>query len=138
VKSNTKAKAAGFKVSDFMTKSPHCIDPSLTLNQARQRLDEYRVRHLPVRHGGKVMGMLTDRDLGLLLSLEKIDAAHTTVEEVMVPDPFIVRADEPLSQVAGTMAERHIGSAVVCDSAGQVLGIFTATDGLKALRELSG
>jgi CBS domain-containing protein len=51
---------------------------------------------------------------------------------VMIPDPYVVSAETALDLVLEHMAECHYGSALVCDRNGQVIGIFTAPDALRA------
>ena len=58
------------------------------------------------------------------------------VADVMVPNPYVVRPDTDLSEVVSEMAEHKFGSAIVQQSNGRVVGIFTAVDGLRAFGEL--
>ncbi|HOM14314.1 MAG TPA: CBS domain-containing protein, partial [Rubrivivax sp.] len=53
------------------------------------------------------------------------------------PQPLTVNAAAPLDEVAYAMSERKVGSAIVNDENGEFLGIFTATDALNALIELT-
>ena len=50
-----------------------------------------------------------------------------SVRDLYITDPYIVSVDEPLDNVLLTMAERHIGSAIVT-RAGKLVGMFTAVD----------
>ena len=50
-------------VKDFMTEMPHTINEDLSLKKAMEMMHEYGCRHLPVLHGGKVVGILSDRDI---------------------------------------------------------------------------
>jgi acetoin utilization protein AcuB len=56
------------------------------------------------------------------------------IEEAMTADPYVVDADAPLSEVAATMAERHLGCAIVTEQ-GRVVGIFTTVDALRAVAD---
>jgi acetoin utilization protein AcuB len=90
------------------------------------------VRHLPVLEGGKLVGIVSSRDLYFLETLRDVDPAEVTVEEAMTQTPYVVSAETPLAEVAAAMAEHHYGSAVVTDAHG-VAGIFTTVDGMRAL-----
>jgi serine phosphatase RsbU (regulator of sigma subunit) len=50
-------------VAEWMTPNPHTIGPEATWEQARAQMEKLRVRHLPVVEGGRVVGMLTARDV---------------------------------------------------------------------------
>jgi len=55
------------KISEVMTRMPRCIESHQSLELAGKWMNELNVRHLPVREAGKVVGILSDRDLGLML-----------------------------------------------------------------------
>jgi acetoin utilization protein AcuB len=120
-------------VERFMTTTPHGIEPNETLLAAQQRMQELKVRHLPVRSGGKVVGVLTERDLYVLSTFPEINFKHAKVGFAMTPDPFKVAPETPAGDVASEMAARRIGSALVVDRDDHLLGIFTDTDALTAL-----
>ena len=120
------------RISHFMTRSPHTIGVDRTLAQAHRVMRDHRIRHLPVMAGGKLIGIVSERDLHLLETLKDTDPLQATVEEAMSTDVFAVHSNARLTAVAAKMAERKIGSAVVVDK-GEVLGIFTALDGLRVL-----
>ncbi len=124
-------------IQEYMTKSPHGIDPHEPLAVARSRMRELKVRHLPVRSGGKLVGVLTERDLDLLSGFKSIDSNSTKVGDVMVSDPYCVKPAATLKEVATTMAENKYGSAMIVNENGEVVGIFTDTDALKALAKFS-
>jgi acetoin utilization protein AcuB len=116
----------------FMTPSPHSITSRHTLAEAHQTMRERGVRHLPVIDDGKVIGVVSQRDLYLLETLRGVDAARERVEEAMSSDPFIVEPSAALEEVAEAMASHRHGSALVVEREA-VVGIFTTTDALRAL-----
>jgi acetoin utilization protein AcuB len=98
-------------------------------------MSEHRIRHLPVLRGGRLMGVLSDRDVKLIEGFRDVDATKTTVEEAMTEQPYTVEPDAPLDQVVSTMAEKKLGSAVILQNH-KVVGIFTTVDACQALSEL--
>lgn len=122
-------------ISKYMTTAPHSIGPDQTLSVAHKMMREHKFRHLPVLAGGRLVGMLTDRDLHLVESLKDVDPEKVTVEDAMSQDPFSVSPDSPLDEVVSEMAEKKYGSAVVVQN-GKVVGVFTTTDVCVALAEL--
>lgn len=94
----------------------------------------YGVRHLPVQFSGHLVGVITDRDLSLAESFDPTN--QLMVDDAMTPDPYTVSPDAPIGDVVETMAIRKLGCAVVQDANQKVIGIFTATDGLRALGDI--
>ena len=119
-------------VRKFMALGPRLISSGHTLAQAHQVMRQHNIRHLPVVDGGRLVGMVSQRDLYLLETLKGVDPTTEKVEEAMSPEPFAVEPDTPLDEVALAMAEHKYGSAVVVDQ-GAVVGLFTTVDALRAL-----
>jgi acetoin utilization protein AcuB len=126
-------------VGAWMTKQVHTIGDDQTLAVARERMHHHDVRHLPVLHGGHLVGVVSTRDIAMVEALPGIDITKVTVDEAMAEEPYAVTSDTSLSRVAANMAERKIGTAiVVADRDGdQVVGVFTTTDALRALATLA-
>lgn len=122
-------------IAKFMTQSPHSIGATQTLDKATKLMREHRVRHLPVLRGGKLVGMVTDRDIKLIETFRDIDPTEVPVEDAMSEAPYCVAADTPLHEVCSTMAERKLGSAVIMDGI-HVTGIFTTVDACRALSQV--
>jgi len=122
-------------VRQYMTPSPHTIGPTRPLAAARRMMQEHGIRHLPVLDGGRIVGLLSERDLFLVESLPNVNPTNVRVEEAMVQEVFIVEPDTPVGEVVERMIARKVGSAVVCDG-DRVVGVFTTIDALGALHEL--
>ena len=122
-------------IQKYMTTSPHSIGVEQPLSKAHAMLREHGIRHLPVLHGGTLLGMLTERDLALVETLNGVDPTQVKVEDAMSTIVYAVGPDAPLDEVVATMGERKYGSAVVMQN-GKVVGIFTTVDVCRALAEL--
>lgn len=123
------------KIMKFMTTAPHTINPKLTLAQAEKMMNEYNIRHLPVLEGGKLIGILSDRDLKMVMAFKDVDPEKVTVEEACTFDPITVSPDAPLDEVVARMAEKRIGSVLVVDN-NKLVGIYTWVDALKSFHEI--
>jgi acetoin utilization protein AcuB len=119
-------------IDRFMSRDPYTIGVDQPLSVAHRMMREHHIRHLPVLEDGKLVGMVTERDLALIETLNNTDPVSATVAEAMTPDPYLVGPHMPLGEVAREMADKRIGSAVVVDR-GHVIGIFTSVDALQAL-----
>lgn len=120
-----------------MTPFPFSIDIEAPLAEAHAFLRTRQIRHLPVTRDGALAGVLTDRDIKLALGpdLGFPPERELRVADVYQPECYVVDAGDRLEDVATTMAERHVGSALVT-RAGKLVGIFTTTDACRALARL--
>lgn len=122
-------------VGDYMTPFPHTIGIDQSLAKAEKMMVERGVQHLPVLAAGKLVGILSDRDIKLVESFRDVDPEATKVSEAFTPDPYVVSPDKPLADVCREMEARHYGSALVCEG-DKLVGIFTWIDALKALNQM--
>lgn len=125
-------KTKSTKIASVMTPAPHTIGRDQSLATAHALMREHGIRHLPVLEGGKLVGLLSERDLHFVETLRDVDPASAKVEEAMSSDVYVTSAGETLEEVAAHMAEHKIGSAVVLE-AGHVVGIFTTNDALRVI-----
>lgn len=123
------------EIREYMTPAPQTTPPSRSLTAAVRQMRDHRVRHLPVVDEGRVVGVLSQRDVLIIESLPGVNPTEVQVEEAMSPDAFMVGPQTPLAEAIETMIERKIGSAVVCEG-GRVIGVFTTIDALRALHRL--
>lgn len=123
-------------IQSVMTPFPYSIPSDAALRRARHMMLEHEVRHLPVVHAGKLVGVISDRDLKRALDpdLGLPPENELFVDDVMVRDPFIAKSTDPLDEVLLGMAEEHIGSVLVVRE-GKLVGVFTSTDACRAFGE---
>lgn len=122
-------------VQAYMSALPHSIGFDQSLEKAEELMEDNRIRHLPVLKGGKLLGVLSDRDIRIARSFTDLDLTNVKAEDIMVDAPYTVAPETPVARVAREMAENKYGSAIVLQKE-KVVGIFTAIDGLKALADL--
>lgn len=118
-----------------MTTSPYSVGSEQKLSQAHKLMREHAIRHLPVLHGGKLVGVLSDRDLHLIETLRDVDPDKVLVEEAMSPTVYAVSPQTPLDEVVREMAHHKYGCAIVVD-AGKVIGVFTTIDAMRVFAEM--
>jgi len=117
-----------------MTRDVVVVPPELLVGAARRIMKRSHIRHLPVVQQGRLMGILSDRDL---LPYEGIDAdgVETTVGEAMTRAPITCTITTSISRVAQIMLEHKIDSIPVVDPAGSLVGLVTSSDLLQLLVE---
>jgi len=122
-------------IDQFMTRSPHTIGHDQTLAAAHRLMREHSIRHLPVLDAGKLVGVLSLRDLHFIETLKDIDQEQVQVSEAMSQDVYTIGPRSSVRKVAAEMAEHKYGCVVAIDK-GRVVGIFTVVDALEALSSL--
>ena len=133
-------------VRDWMTKDPVVVAPDTPVLEAIRLLKEKGFRRLPVMEGGRLVGLVTDKDLkdampskATTLSVWEMNylLAKLTVREVMARPVVTVEADAPLEKAALLMEERKIGGLPVMEGE-RLVGVMTVTEGLRAFVEVLG
>lgn len=125
------------RVGSVMTPFPYFVSSRDCVEDVETLMRDHGIRHVPVQDAGKVVGIVSERDLHHLVnpSLPAVDKARIRVRAIQLADPYVVETDTPLSQVTREMAERRIGSAIVVRH-GKLAGILSVTDVCRVLADL--
>ena len=120
----------------YMTPFPYSVDIEAPIGEARLKMLEHKIRHLPVTRDNELVGVITDRDIKLILGPEfdNPNPAEVTVEEASIEDCYTVDIKTQLLPVLKHMSDHHIGSTVVTFN-GRIAGIFTMVDACRAFAE---
>jgi acetoin utilization protein AcuB len=129
------SRVASRAIEHFMTPSPHSIGVHQPLSLAHAMMRAHKIRHLPVLDGGKLVGVLSQRDLYFVETLKDAEPENVEVGEAMTYDAYVVGCHAPIDGVAEHMAQQRLGCAVVVEG-GHLRGIFTTSDALVALVHL--
>jgi acetoin utilization protein AcuB len=116
-------------IKAVMTPFPWKVRLDDSLTHAIEVMRERNIRHLPVTDGDQLVGIVTERDIGLVENAvrDSRESASLKVHDACVIDAYVVDLSAPLDRVLADMAERHIGSALVVKR-GKLAGIFTSSD----------
>src|SRR5437762_13415215 len=93
-------------IKKYMTSDVQTIGDEQPMAVAHRLMREQRIRHLPVLHQGKLVGVLSDRDLHLIETLRDVNPDKVAVSEAMTPDPYIVSPEAELHEVVYTMSAK--------------------------------
>ncbi len=124
------------RIRAHMTASPVTITPDLSVADARDRMLTNRIRHLPVVEEGRLVGLVTDRDLAIVDGLSRRKRDRVLIHQIMRARPFICGPEDSLVAVARLMIERRVGSVIVVEN-GAPIGVFTTIDALRRLVEVA-
>ncbi len=123
-------------VKSVMTPFPYSVAPDATVREARELMRDHGIRHLPVVEDHALVGIVTDRDIKLMLGpdFDYPDQNEIVVSDIALDDPYVVDLEVPLDTVLAEMASRHVGSALVTRGE-RLAGVFTATDACRCFAE---
>jgi acetoin utilization protein AcuB len=116
-------------IKAVMTPFPWKVRLDDSLSHATAVMRERNIRHLPVTDGDQLVGIVTERDIGLVENAvrDSRESGSLKVRDACELDAYVVDLSAPLDRVLADMAERHIGSVLVVKR-GKLAGIFTSSD----------
>lgn len=122
------------KVNDAMTREVATVTPETTMAEFREVLRVHRISGTPVLDDGQLVGIVSLEDLIKALAHGELGA---TVSEKMTRSVKTLYSDEPLVRVVSRFAHLSFGRFPVVDRQGELVGIITQGDIVRALlREL--
>jgi acetoin utilization protein AcuB len=130
-----------------MTPNPTTIESTTTIADASELMRKRKFRRLPVVDNGRLVGIVTDRDLRTVapspattLSIFELNylLAKMQVKDIMHKDVITIPVDATIEEAALIMSTRHIGGLVVVGENGSVVGVITETDIFNSFVEIMG
>ncbi|WP_395137235.1 CBS domain-containing protein [Schlegelella aquatica] len=116
-------------VSKLMTREVHTVLPADSLQEAAAAMERYDVGALPVCEvSRRLVGIITDRDITVRAAACGLEAATTTVAQVMTEQVRWCLQDEPVEDVAQRMSQVRIRRLPVLDRRERLVGIVTLAD----------
>jgi acetoin utilization protein AcuB len=130
----------GTHVRDIMSEKIVTIRADDTLSTVEDIMTLGHVRHMPVVEGGRLVGVVSERDL-LRASLSNLSEFGTEqrraflygveIQRVMSQPPVVIDPGATVEMAASVLADRKIGCLPVVDPEGALLGMLTETDVLR-------
>jgi CBS domain-containing protein len=121
-------------IRDLMTENPTSCEPSTTVVEAAKVMANEDVGPVPVVQGGRVVGLVTDRDLVVRVLAEGRDPSSTTIGEIASSDLVTVQPDTDLSEALRLMAQNQVRRLPVVEGE-QLVGIVAQADVARAADE---
>ncbi len=126
--------SSDIEISSYMSPLTVSVGVDQSLQTASTKMRGHQIRHLPVLDGGRLVGVISERDVDWLASLGT-DPATLQVSEAMADIPYVVHATTTAQEVVTKMHADKIGSALI-ERDGRPVGIFTTTDALELCIDL--
>lgn len=124
-------------IKDWMTKEVLTVDENTSLMRATRIMKENNIRKLPVVSHGKLLGIISDRDVkdaspSKTTSLDIHELyyllSEMKVKDVMTTDPITMQGTDSLEKAAMIMLENKISGIPVLDESGHLKGLLSETD----------
>ncbi len=134
-------------VQHWMSRDVVTVEADTPFLEARLILKDKRIRHLPVVDHGKLVGVVTDRDLkqaapsgATTLDIYELNylLLKMTVRDLIKRDPVTIKPTNSVEKAALLMHDHKIGCLPVVDEAGTLVGMITQTDLLAVMVEILG
>jgi len=126
------------KVQDVMIKNAKFCTPGMNLAAATEILWKAGCGTLPVVENGRVLGMITDRDIAIGLGTRNVRASDALVREVSFPKLFYCMAVDDIHIALQTMAAQKVRRLPVLDKEGALEGILCLDDIVLFAEEKAG
>ena len=136
------------RVSKWMSPRVFTLQPSDSISAAIHLMKEKKIRRIPiVNEGGKLVGIVSDRDLkdvspsrATTLDIWELHAVldKLKISDIMTKKPFTVAPDTPIERAAQIMLEKKVEGLPVLDAKGTLVGILTEGDVFRALVDVTG
>jgi acetoin utilization protein AcuB len=134
-------------VAKRMTPNPKIIESEATIADASEMMRTYKIRRLPVVDNGRLVGIVTDRDLrsvspspATTLSIFELNylLAKMKVKDIMHKDVVTIDVGATIEEAALSMSNHHIAGLIVVNSSGTVVGIITETNIFNSFVDIMG
>ena len=134
------------RVRDYMTPDPQTLDIKHTLLDAALMLHRLELRHIPILDDGRLVGILTDRDVArvapsMLMGISPQDYNRlfedTPVTKVMTRNLYTTTPEAPLIEAINLFFNHKLGCLPVLEG-DRLVGIITVVDMLRVLHDLVG
>jgi CBS domain-containing protein len=124
------------KAIDIMTSEVVLARPDMSVAEAARLMNIFRIGGLPVVEEGKLIGMLTERDIMRHVVAANKKASEVLVSDVMTSPPKVFGTlDEPLSSLAEKILKFDVTRIPIVDNERRVVGIVTNRDVVKCSTE---
>ena len=126
------------KVSELMSARVESVAPHVNLRSAARHMKETGVGALPVVEDGKLLGIITDRDLACFAIAMGHDLNSEPVTKVMSKEVVSCRPDQDIEEAAALMEKHHIRRLLVVNPDNSLAGFFSVDDLVRGSHELAG
>ena len=119
-------------VQKFMTYLVKTIDVNQSVSQANDLMRKLHLRYLPITKAGALVGVLTDKEVHMILSLKGHDSSDMKIEDFYSNDFLKFSPETLMDEVLSNMIEKRASCAIVIENE-KLIGVFSEMDAYKRL-----
>ena len=115
------------KIKDIMTGNPETVMPGTTIGEVAAMMRDLDVGIIPVVNEGRLLGVITDRDITIRVTATGLNPHETTVQDFMSPNPVSLSPGDDIKKARDLMSERQIRRLLVTEG-DELVGIVSLGD----------
>lgn len=116
------------RVKEMMTIEPVCGTPETSLETIAAMMVEHHCGAIPILDNGRIVGIVTDRDITCRTLPRHVNPLDGTAKDVMTRRVLTINEDDRAETAARMMEHAHVRRLPVIDAEGRLVGIVSATD----------
>lgn len=116
------------RCSEIMTKNVTTCSPNTVIRDIADLMEGERVGSIPVLDNGRLVGLITDRDIVCRVIAEGLDSRTTKVHQAMSDDIITCSPDDSVIDAIRKMGEHQVRRIPICDLNGRLRGIIALGD----------
>jgi CBS domain-containing protein len=113
------------KIKSIMTEEFETITPDASIENAAQLMKDNGVGALPVKNNGKVLGVVTDRDITIKAIADGMDPQHTPVKRIMSQELVYTNENSSIEDAVKSMKVHNIRRLLVLNDKQKLIGIVS-------------
>ena len=116
------------KVRDGMTTELVTASPWETAAEVARKMRDHKVGCVLISNEGKLLGLITDREIALRCVAEARNPQTTRIEEIMTRNPFTIAPEFEMAEAARLFGQRKVRRFPVVEDGQKLLGILSVAD----------
>jgi CBS domain-containing protein len=118
------------KAQDIMAKNPTSVNPDTSVQEAAKLMQREDVGVLPVVESGsgRLVGVVTDRDIAIRVVAEGQDATQSRVQDAMSSNVKTCKPDDDVDDIMDVMAREQVRRVPIVNDRGELLGVVSQAD----------
>jgi CBS domain-containing protein len=125
-------------VRDIMTQKLESISPKATLRDTARKMRDLKIGSLPVVENGRLIGMITDRDICCRGVADDFDPARAEVRQIMTHDVAFCFSYDTVNDAVRQMEQRHVQRLAVLNNDKSIAGFLSVDDVAHFSRQMAG
>ena len=125
-------------IKEAMSTHVEAVAPTTTVRECARKMTQLDIGALPVFDNGRLVGMVTDRDVCCRTIVSGRDPGTATAREIMTGEVAFCFEDQDCAEAARLMQDKHVRRLTVMNRDRAMVGIFSVDDLARYSHDLAG